>query len=219
MKNLLIFILLLFLLLSCNNNESLDAGKTSLLSYNYICEKETSVLKSKVEKCNNDKLQEKLKLYVCNVFESNKMGNKNDESLFEDCMKNINNMSCEDLNHIDNISEIENCYHINRVENYKTQKKLCIEEYQKFCEILNHACPENLTDECRNAKTLDEREGVEPNSYKFDSDKFDTVCNQSDADEYIKINDLRCAKRNINSCQEFDNINYDIDNFYGNCEE
>ncbi len=129
----------------------------------------------------------------------------------------MNDLTCTELREITQLSDIENCFLYDKPENHKTKQKYCIEEYNEFCKSLNYYCEEQLTDECKEAKFFETRDGYDPNQVHFKEDILANYCNKDNSQEYMVPSDYRCSDLLL-TCQDFENINFNIDEYYKECE-
>jgi len=218
----LILGLVTLLLFSCDSNSKLtvEEGKSNLLSPFGLCNEEFSNLEGALDLCKkNESFQSNLIKYSCRVFDDRKLKSKIDVENMDLCINKIDNMTCDNLSVITKISQIENCYLYDKAGNYKTKKEACVDNYHDFCKDLDHSCVENLTTICKEAKFIDNSAGNEPNISQFNKQILENYCDLSDGDEKLIASDLKCALAELNSCQDFEAISYDIDQYYTSCPE
>ncbi len=82
-------------------------------------------------------------LNICKFFDDEKLYelNKYGKKKQKRCIKNIENLSCEDINKFDTIDEIlengiDSCFDFKR----KTKKSVCKENYKEYCRSINYVC-------------------------------------------------------------------------------
>ena len=213
----LYLILLAFILFSCNSNNNNEDEKTMLRTASALCIVESNELSRVFEQCkNSEEFDNKMPSFTCSILNDKNLKTKKELEYTSLCVNNLSNLTCEELNNITKLSDVESCYLYDKPENYRTKKEVCIETYHYFCKYLNHKCSENLTEACKDAKYQNTSPDRDPKEIHFDKEVLENYCDLDDGSEKVTIYDLQCPKQ-MKSCQDFEDINFDVNQYYTAC--
>jgi hypothetical protein len=174
---------------SSSNGESISTNTESK------CNNEFGTLDYKLKQCGlYDEVKSHKNTLECYIYDGNY--NYTEQELVENdnCAKNIDSLSCDTLETITDIGEIEGCPTF-RDKPKKSKKMACAENYFIFCDYQLSFCGESSLDsKCTEAKyTETNSSGLDAHT-SFKMDKLLEFCD-SEGSEDADMNDLDCILR------------------------